>query len=510
MKQRLFAILLTLLLMGQMASAVAATDIPMSSAAAYYLEDTLYTFARFPNYDDPTKLQVGLMVHGVQVGAEQTPELLSTTEQPTEYLLLVDCSTSMPVYQDRILALAEALMTGQNAAVTVATFGEQFRVAAEGLADAESLQVALNGLSFGEQGTDICGGAIYAIDYAKNNLWQPGRLVNLILITDGVPFYSRNTSAETESEKAAAEVLKVVLAESPQILLHSLCFDQWEPNTYEAVASGIGYHLTVESAGSAAEAGNAIASLCGSLYGIGFPLETYSDDLSLKISNREFITVAPVCDLNVPMDDSALSELPAVIDSETAPETSEAPEPSQEPAPAPETSDAPTEEVEQDTEGAEIASQQVSAAVETPEAETTSEEPQFPVAVIAGVGIGGVLLVVLVIILLVQRGKMKAGKAESAGIALRLEVLYGNVESKKRQFLLTDSLFIGSDSRCAVILPDAAPLSARLFLRDGIVYIEDLNSPEGTILGGMRIYAPNPLRSGEQIMIRQTCFAFMY
>ena len=321
MKRRLFAILLILLLLGQMVSVAAASDIPMSSAAAYYLEGTMYAFARFPNYDDPGELQVGLMVNGVQVGAEQTPALISTPETPVEYLLLVDCSTSMPVYQDRILALADALMAGGNAAVTVATFGEQFQVAAEGLTDAGSLQIALNGLSYGEQGTDICGGAVYAIDYAKNNLWQPGRLVNLILITDGVPFYSRNASTEAESEIAAAGILKNILAESPQILLHSLCFDRWESNTYEAVASGIGYHLTAENAGSAAEAGHAISALCGSLYGISFPLETYSDALSLRISNREFITVAPVRNLNAPLDDSVLEELPVVIDSETEPET---------------------------------------------------------------------------------------------------------------------------------------------------------------------------------------------
>lgn len=526
MKRRFFSILMTLLLMGQMVSAVAASDIPMSSAAAYYLEDTMYAFARFPDYSDPTELQVGLMVNGVQVGAEQAPEILATQEQPTEYLLLIDCSTSMPVYQDRILAFADALMAEQYAAVTVATFGEQFRVVAEGLTDVGSLQAVLNGLGYGEQGTDICGGAVYAIDYAKNNLWQTGRLVNLVLITDGVPFYSRNASAEAESELAAAEILKLVLAESPQVLLHSLCFGQWEPNTYDAVASGIGYHLTAENAGSAAEAGNAIAALCGSLYGIGFPLETYSDDLSLKISNREFITVAPVRDLNEPMDDSVLETLPVVIDSETEPETepetSEAPEPSQEPEPSSEDPEAsaaePETEPETEPEGSEAVSEPETAdpePVSVPEpADVPPAEEQetslVAVPVVAAVGAGVLLIAVVVIVLLVRKGKKKPGKEEPVGIALRLEVLYGNVESKKRQFLLTDSLFIGSDSRCAVILPDAAPLSARIFLQDGNVYIEDLNSPEGTILGGMRIYAPNPLRSGEQIMIGQVSFSFLF
>ena len=138
------------------------------------------------------------------------------------------------------------------------------------------------------------------------------------------------------------------------------------------------------------------------------------------------------------------------------------------------------------------------------------ESAAHSVPVIATAGAAVVLIAIVLILLLVRRSKKKTGNQEIAGITLRLEVLYGNVASKKRQFLLTDSLFIGSDSRCAVILPDASPLSARVFLQDGNVFIEDLNSPEGTILGGMRIYAPNPLRSGEQSMIGQVSFSFLY
>ena len=73
MKRRFFAVLLVLLLVGQLAVPVSAADTPMSSAAAYYLDDTLYAFARFPNYEEAAYLQVGLMVHGVHVGAEQAP-----------------------------------------------------------------------------------------------------------------------------------------------------------------------------------------------------------------------------------------------------------------------------------------------------------------------------------------------------------------------------------------------------------------------------------------------------
>ena len=510
LKQRILAVMLVLLLLGQMGGTVFATDVPMSSAAAYYQEETLYAFARFPNYANPTELQVGLMVNDVQIGAEQTPEPLSTVEAPTEYLLLVDCSTSMPVYQDRILALGDALMA-QQAAVTLATFGEAFEVVAEGLTDAQSLQNALNGLDFGQQGTDICGGVIYGIEYVKNHLWEPGKLGNLILVTDGVPFYSNNTATEIESETLAANALKAVLEESPQILLHSICFDQWEKKTYEAVASGIGYHLTPGNVESTAEAGDAIAALNGSLYRLSFPLETYSDDLSLNISNREFITVAPVRDLNEPADNGVIEELPIIVDVETAPEPTEAVEPSQEPTPTPEPSSEPTAEPEQEAVSPAPISAEETVVPETVVTEPESDEETIPsrltLAVIAGAI--GLLVVVLLVVLLLRR-KKKADKASPVSVALRLEVLWGSVSSKKRQFVLSDSLFIGSDSRCDVILPDAEPLNARVFLQDGTVFIEDLNSPDGTILGGMRIYAPNILRSGEQIMIGQVCFSFSY
>lgn len=507
MRRRLFAVLLALLLMSQFAGAAAATDIPMSSAAAYYQEETLYAFARFPNYSDPTELQVGLMVNDVQVGPEQTPEPLITAEAPMEYLLLVDCSTSMPVFQDRILALGEALMAQQAATVTVATFGEAFQVVAEGISDAQSLRDTLNGLSFGQQGTDICGGTVYAIDYANKHLWQPGRLVNLILITDGIPFYSQNATTEAESEKAAAAALKGVLAKYPQILLHSLCFDQWEESTYDAVSSGIGYHMSAGNAEEARKVGSAISELCGSLYRLSFPLETYAEDLSLKISNREFITVAPVSNLNDPLDESVLENIPAVIDSEAAPEAG-APEASPEPSEAvPETSETSIVESEQVSEQPETEVPQEAAPAQTP---ATVEEavPSQLILMVAGAVV--VVLLILLVILLVRRKKKKAAPPQAVSITLRLEVLYGNVSSKKRQFVLTDSLFIGSDSRCDVVLPDAAPLNARVFLQDGTVFIEDLNSPDGTILGGMRIYAPNPLRSREQIMIGQVCFSFSY
>ena len=149
----------------------------------------------------------------------------------------------------------------------------------------------------------------------------------------------------------------------------------------------------------------------------------------------------------------------------------------------------------------------ISAAEPTPISEETSEG--FLVALVGAIG-AAVLAGIVLIAVLLHRKKKQPGSTAPAGIQMRLEMLYGSLSSKKRQFVLSDSLFIGSDRRCGVILPDAAPLHARVFLRDGAVFIEDLNSPDGTALAGMRIYAPNPLRSGEQIMIGQNSFAFYF
>ena len=95
---------------------------------------------------------------------------------------------------------------------------------------------------------------------------------------------------------------------------------------------------------------------------------------------------------------------------------------------------------------------------------------------------------------------------------MRMEVLYGQVPGGTGQYILTDSFLIGSDSRCDLILPDPAvsPVNTRIYQKDGLIYIEDLNSSAGTAIGGMRIYAPNMLRSGDQITVGQTCIGVYF
>lgn len=133
---------------------------------------------------------------------------------------------------------------------------------------------------------------------------------------------------------------------------------------------------------------------------------------------------------------------------------------------------------------------------------------RFPVLLAAL--IGTVTILVLLTVLCLKKRRNRTGRTRAVGVPLRLEVLQGSVTSKKRVLKVSDSLFIGGDKRCDVWLPHSAPLHSRVFLRNGTLFIEDLNSPNGTILGGMRIHTPNPLKSGDRITIDESCFAFYF
>jgi hypothetical protein len=73
----------------------------------------------------------------------------------------------------------------------------------------------------------------------------------------------------------------------------------------------------------------------------------------------------------------------------------------------------------------------------------------------------------------------------------------------KKDYYLTTQLLIGTDKRCDVVIedPGAGSVNTRIFKQGQMIYIEDMDSPGGTLLGGMRLYSSNRLRSGDDITI---------
>jgi pSer/pThr/pTyr-binding forkhead associated (FHA) protein len=88
----------------------------------------------------------------------------------------------------------------------------------------------------------------------------------------------------------------------------------------------------------------------------------------------------------------------------------------------------------------------------------------------------------------------------------RLKIL----EPASRQgetFPLTDELTVGRCGGCGIVLADDSFVStvhARVFRRDGTVYIEDLGSRNGTLLNGEPLVHAAPLRRGDHVQFGQT------
>ncbi len=72
---------------------------------------------------------------------------------------------------------------------------------------------------------------------------------------------------------------------------------------------------------------------------------------------------------------------------------------------------------------------------------------------------------------------------------------------------LTSELTLGRAASCGVVLTRdsfASSLHARVFPRDGEVWVEDLGSTNGTYVNDERLDAPSRLRRGDRLRVGQT------
>ena len=104
------------------------------------------------------------------------------------------------------------------------------------------------------------------------------------------------------------------------------------------------------------------------------------------------------------------------------------------------------------------------------------------------------------------------GQVKDHGADISPEELSGNIRNMEKQICLQDQILIGRSRMCDLVWSDrcVSKKNSRIYIKDQTIYIEDLNSKEGTALGGMRLYAPNPLRSGDVISIGAVSFILRF
>ena len=78
---------------------------------------------------------------------------------------------------------------------------------------------------------------------------------------------------------------------------------------------------------------------------------------------------------------------------------------------------------------------------------------------------------------------------------------------KGMEFPLGNEVTVGRAGGCAVMLPEdsfVSQLHARLFRRDGSLFVEDLGSTNGTFLNGKKVSAPVSVRKGDKVQFGRT------
>ena len=93
--------------------------------------------------------------------------------------------------------------------------------------------------------------------------------------------------------------------------------------------------------------------------------------------------------------------------------------------------------------------------------------------------------------------------ASTARSALRI---VAPAELKGRSYPLGDEITVGRAAGCQVTIDDtyASQLHARVFQRDGQVFVEDLGSTNGTYLNRRKVTGPMQIQRGDKLQIGNT------
>ncbi len=102
-----------------------------------------------------------------------------------------------------------------------------------------------------------------------------------------------------------------------------------------------------------------------------------------------------------------------------------------------------------------------------------------------------------------ERSRRTSGNRKHGPLALRI---VAPPELKGRSYPLGDEVTVGRAAGCQVTVEDtyASQLHARVFMREGQVFVEDLGSTNGTYLNRRKVTGPMQLQRGDKLQIGNT------
>ena len=108
-----------------------------------------------------------------------------------------------------------------------------------------------------------------------------------------------------------------------------------------------------------------------------------------------------------------------------------------------------------------------------------------------------------------QAAPPKAAKAAKKAERKALPVQLAIVEPaslKGRTYPLAEELTVGRAAGCQVTIDDtfASQIHARVFAREGQMFVEDLGSTNGTYLNRQKVQGPQVMRRGDRLQVGNT------
>ena len=474
-----------------------------SVPAAFWQDGTLYAFARLTRDPAGAEPRLQLGTADLTLPAEGPLTRVSDAGTPVSYLLLVDRSNSMGGLSGNVTAFAKRLIR-EEAAFSLATFGVDFQLLDTGGGTGDELLAALNGVAYGEEGTDLPTAVVAAMDHLEARDRSPGELVNLVILTDGV--------TEEVEDGEALEMARYRVAEDPSVLVHTVGLATGREVSQEALDAlaslGTGTHIVVGSGGVSADAAaRAVVQDVGGLWTAAFPVTAQGE---------RFFTDASLCLLPAGAEEPSfrlsIPDAPLLAGGEgTAPPAQETPEPTsggETPAQTPEP--APTETAPEEPPPAETDSSPENAGGNAAPAGDPARVD--PVRIAGGAGLAVAVLAAVLLLIRRSRRQDLGEDIPHGAIRLHLEVLEGRCGQDGQELYLTGELTIGRDRHCDLIFRERSlpPLAGRICLRDGFLFLEELDPRCQTLLEGMRLYGPSRLRSGDVISMGPVRFLFRF
>lgn len=526
-------------------AALSAAAIPKPDAtfvSGYYFGSDLHFYIHPKDSDELTE-KFARFKNGATYSNNTTARKISNTKTTVHYLFLIDASDSMPWYSDRVYSVVDSLLEHEKLKykVDVATMGADFDVLLADCKKKGKILDTVSSIEYTQPVSQICDGTLDAISYLRTKQTDGNTLLNIVLMTDGDTYMSETGRSEDVIAKIASETEKSVLKFS-EVVVHSVCFEEWNETTYNAISSGSGVNSWAYDIYDAADAGEEIADYIDGLYRIDIPYSVKSTGArlsgSLMLSKDEGYDIRELKISSIRNYNAKDVEIVPDFDDDGNPVIRvEGQEQEQKPATATEKPAAPTEKPTKPSKGSdpsaptsvgsnessEPASTEPNAQTEkatesaTPDeivTEKDSSGDSFPIWIIFAI-VGGVAVIGAVILIL-QKRSYAARKVEKPEQEARIKIIYeiicGPDNGMSGELGLNDELIIGSDPSCALVIHDelSARKNSKVFIENNMIYIDNYDDQSSTYLCGMKIFSKNRLRSGDEVSIGNTSILFKF